>query len=101
MPTSPLRTEQSAELSQHAVKTLKPLTLACAVLLCPQVGLLYMTTRLIVNLSQTYIAMYLTYSLSLPKVSGWVEVDSGVELGDRSDHLCLSLCRSSLPRSPW
>ncbi|XP_055463650.1 major facilitator superfamily domain-containing protein 12 isoform X1 [Psammomys obesus] len=32
-----------------------------------QVGLLYMTTRLIVNLSQTYIAMYLTYSLSLPK----------------------------------
>lgn len=27
-----------------------------------------MTTRLIVNLSQTYIAMYLTYSLSLPKV---------------------------------
>lgn len=34
-----------------------------------QVGMLYMTTRLIVNLSQTYIAMYLTYSLSLPKVS--------------------------------
>uniref|UniRef100_A0A8C0S0K6 Major facilitator superfamily domain containing 12 n=1 Tax=Canis lupus familiaris TaxID=9615 RepID=A0A8C0S0K6_CANLF len=32
-----------------------------------QVGLLYMSTRLIVNLSQTYIAMYLTYSLSLPK----------------------------------
>ncbi|XP_008835255.1 major facilitator superfamily domain-containing protein 12 isoform X2 [Nannospalax galili] len=32
-----------------------------------QVGMLYMTTRLIVNLSQTYIAMYLTYSLSLPK----------------------------------
>nr|XP_038935309.1 major facilitator superfamily domain-containing protein 12 isoform X2 [Rattus norvegicus] len=32
-----------------------------------RVGLLYMTTRLIVNLSQTYIAMYLTYSLSLPK----------------------------------
>lgn len=32
-----------------------------------QVGVLYMTTRLIVNLSQTYIAMYLTYSLSLPK----------------------------------
>jgi hypothetical protein len=31
--------------------------------------MLYMTTRLIVNLSQTYIAMYLTYSLSLPKVS--------------------------------
>ncbi|XP_040097850.1 major facilitator superfamily domain-containing protein 12 isoform X1 [Oryx dammah] len=32
-----------------------------------QVGLLYMSTRLIVNLSQTYIAMYLTYSLHLPK----------------------------------
>ncbi|XP_036746556.1 major facilitator superfamily domain-containing protein 12 [Manis pentadactyla] len=32
-----------------------------------QVGLLYMSTRLIVNLSQAYIAMYLTYSLSLPK----------------------------------
>ncbi|XP_039103466.1 major facilitator superfamily domain-containing protein 12 [Hyaena hyaena] len=32
-----------------------------------QVGLLYMSTRLVVNLSQTYIAMYLTYSLSLPK----------------------------------
>lgn len=31
--------------------------------------MLYMTTRLIVNLSQTYIAMYLTYSLKLPKVS--------------------------------
>ncbi|XP_020825009.1 major facilitator superfamily domain-containing protein 12 isoform X3 [Phascolarctos cinereus] len=32
-----------------------------------QVGMLYMSTRLIVNLSQTYMAMYLTYSLSLPK----------------------------------
>uniref|UniRef100_A0A2K5X5T3 Major facilitator superfamily domain containing 12 n=1 Tax=Macaca fascicularis TaxID=9541 RepID=A0A2K5X5T3_MACFA len=32
-----------------------------------QVGVLYMTTRLIVNLSQTYMAMYLTYSLHLPK----------------------------------
>ncbi|XP_008581114.1 PREDICTED: major facilitator superfamily domain-containing protein 12 [Galeopterus variegatus] len=32
-----------------------------------QVGVLYMTTRLIVNLSQTYMAMYLTYSLKLPK----------------------------------
>uniref|UniRef100_A0A2K5F2V5 Major facilitator superfamily domain-containing protein 12 n=1 Tax=Aotus nancymaae TaxID=37293 RepID=A0A2K5F2V5_AOTNA len=32
-----------------------------------QVGMLYMTTRLIVNLSQTYMAMYLTYSLNLPK----------------------------------
>ncbi|NXX81244.1 MFS12 protein, partial [Urocolius indicus] len=32
-----------------------------------QVAVLYMTTRLIVNLSQTYIAMYLTNSLLLPK----------------------------------
>ncbi|XP_042335647.1 major facilitator superfamily domain-containing protein 12 [Sceloporus undulatus] len=32
-----------------------------------QVAMLYMTTRLIVNLSQTYIAMYLTNSLLLPK----------------------------------
>ncbi len=30
--------------------------------------MLYMATRLIVNLSQTYIAMYLTNSLLLPKV---------------------------------
>ncbi|XP_061099838.1 major facilitator superfamily domain-containing protein 12-like isoform X2 [Conger conger] len=32
-----------------------------------QVALLYMSTRLIVNLSQTYISMYLTNSLMLPK----------------------------------
>ncbi|XP_027031951.2 major facilitator superfamily domain-containing protein 12-like isoform X2 [Tachysurus fulvidraco] len=32
-----------------------------------QVALLYMCTRLIVNLSQTYISMYLTNSLLLPK----------------------------------
>uniref|UniRef100_A0A8C3SI03 Major facilitator superfamily domain containing 12 n=1 Tax=Chelydra serpentina TaxID=8475 RepID=A0A8C3SI03_CHESE len=32
-----------------------------------QVAMLYMATRLIVNLSQTYIAMYLTNSLMLPK----------------------------------
>ncbi|KFW66351.1 Major facilitator superfamily domain-containing protein 12, partial [Pygoscelis adeliae] len=32
-----------------------------------QVAVLYMSTRLIVNLSQTYIAMYLTNSLLLPK----------------------------------
>ncbi|XP_030631472.1 major facilitator superfamily domain-containing protein 12a [Chanos chanos] len=32
-----------------------------------QVALLYMCTRLIVNLSQTYIAMYLTNTLMLPK----------------------------------
>lgn len=33
-----------------------------------QVAFLYMFTRLIVNLSQTYISMYLTKSLMLPKV---------------------------------
>ncbi|KAM9330581.1 major facilitator superfamily domain-containing protein 12 [Gastrophryne carolinensis] len=32
-----------------------------------QVAVLYMCTRLMVNLSQTYIAVYLTYSLQLPK----------------------------------
>uniref|UniRef100_A0ACB8F245 Major facilitator super domain-containing protein 12 n=1 Tax=Sphaerodactylus townsendi TaxID=933632 RepID=A0ACB8F245_9SAUR len=32
-----------------------------------QVAMLYMATRLMVNLSQTYIAMYLTNSLMLPK----------------------------------
>ncbi|XP_062814964.1 major facilitator superfamily domain-containing protein 12 [Anolis carolinensis] len=32
-----------------------------------QVAMLYMATRLIVNLSQTYIAMYVTNSLRLPK----------------------------------
>ncbi|XP_073180437.1 major facilitator superfamily domain-containing protein 12 isoform X2 [Lepidochelys kempii] len=32
-----------------------------------QVAMLYMATRLIINLSQTYIAMYLTNSLMLPK----------------------------------
>ncbi|XP_058019336.1 major facilitator superfamily domain-containing protein 12 isoform X2 [Ahaetulla prasina] len=34
-----------------------------------QVAMLYMSTRLIVNLSQTYIAMYLTNSLLLPKLT--------------------------------
>ena len=34
-----------------------------------QVGLLYMCTRLIVNLSQVYLSMYLTESLNLCKVS--------------------------------
>ncbi|XP_060702132.1 major facilitator superfamily domain-containing protein 12a isoform X1 [Hemiscyllium ocellatum] len=31
------------------------------------VAILYMCTRLIINLSQTYIAMYVTYTLKLPK----------------------------------
>lgn len=35
---------------------------------CLQVALLYMSTRLIVNLSQTYISMYLINTLGLPKV---------------------------------
>ncbi|RXN34524.1 casein kinase I isoform X3 [Labeo rohita] len=37
-----------------------------------QVAILYMCTRLIVNLSQTYIPMYLTNSLSLPKMAYFV-----------------------------
>lgn len=40
----------------------------CPVSVSSQVAVLYMSTRLIVNLSQTYIAMYLTNSLLLPKV---------------------------------
>jgi len=40
----------------------------CPVAVPSQVAMLYMSTRLIVNLSQTYIAMYLTNSLLLPKV---------------------------------
>lgn len=36
--------------------------------MCLQVALLYMCTRLIVNLSQTYIVMYLINTLGLPKV---------------------------------
>lgn len=48
-------------------------------LLCPQVGLLYMTTRLVVNLSQSYISMYLTDTLNLPKVNhgGWALAGHG------------------------
>lgn len=48
---------------------------------CPvpsQVAVLYMATRLIVNLSQTYIAMYLTNSLLLSKVgTGQVQGSMG------------------------
>lgn len=74
-------------------------------LICPQVGMLYMTTRLIVNLSQTYIAMYLTYSLSLPKV----RQGCGEEMGRApppgrplwTAAACLSLPRSSLPPFLW
>lgn len=71
---------------------------------CPQVGLLYMSTRLIVNLSQTYIAMYLTYSLNLPKVS-WAGQARAVGPRPKKQgltHPC-PLCpdRSSLPPSRW
>lgn len=75
-------------------------------LVCSQVGLLYMSTRLIVNLSQAYIAMYLTYSLSLPKVSGlgrWAAAGlAGPSQGAVSESLH-PLCpdRSSLPPSHW
>lgn len=52
-----------------------------AVMPCPvpsQVAVLYMATRLIVNLSQTYIAMYLTNSLLLSKVgTGQVQGSMG------------------------
>lgn len=40
----------------------------CPIAVPSQVAVLYMLTRLIVNLSQTYIAMYLTNSLMLHKV---------------------------------
>ena len=38
------------------------------VVISPQVALLYMCSRLIVNLSQVYLPMYLTSSLKLDKV---------------------------------
>ena len=56
--------------------------------------MLYMTTRLIVNLSQTYMAMYLTYSLHLPKVSrlGWGGWDgSAPAWRAMTDTACLAL----------
>ncbi|XP_075060840.1 major facilitator superfamily domain-containing protein 12 isoform X2 [Mixophyes fleayi] len=37
-----------------------------------QVAILYMSTRLIVNLSQTYIAVFLTNSLHLPKITYFI-----------------------------
>lgn len=71
---------------------------------CPQVGLLYMSTRLIVNLSQTYIAMYLTYSLNLPKVSRGAGGGAGPQAHGAPPAPCpRSLCphRSSSPPSRW
>ncbi|XP_006898024.1 PREDICTED: major facilitator superfamily domain-containing protein 12 [Elephantulus edwardii] len=64
------RPEEPGEHSPLLPATARPLLLWKHWLREPafyQVGLLYMSTRLIVNLSQTYMAMYLTYSLSLPK----------------------------------
>jgi hypothetical protein len=62
-----------------------------------------MTTRLMVNLSQTYMATYLTHSLHLPKVSlvGPVWGVAGWREGALCQHhspLCPN--RSSLPPSP-
>lgn len=71
---------------------------------CPQVGLLYMSTRLVVNLSQTYMAMYLTYSLNLPKVSwaGWARALGPKPKEPHLTHLCpLFPDRNSSPPSHW
>lgn len=61
--------------------------------------MLYMSTRLIVNLSQTYITMYLTNSLLLPKVG--VEVTRvGVLCQWSRAHLSVLIsCRNILPAS--
>lgn len=74
---------------------------------CPQVGFLYMSTRLIVNLSQTYMAMYLTYSLNLPKVS-WAGRGRARAMGPKPKpphltHPCPPTLprRSSSPPSHW
>ncbi|NXJ97839.1 MFS12 protein, partial [Corythaixoides concolor] len=65
------RLEESAPLLQkEPTRSPHPLLMWRDWLLEPafyQVAVLYMSTRLIVNLSQTYIAMYLTNSLLLPK----------------------------------
>ncbi|XP_013360690.1 PREDICTED: major facilitator superfamily domain-containing protein 12 isoform X1 [Chinchilla lanigera] len=66
----PRRVEEPDEHSPLVSPAARPLLLWKHWLQEPafyQVGILYMTTRLIVNLSQTYMAMYLTYSLHLPK----------------------------------
>ncbi|KAM9174213.1 major facilitator superfamily domain-containing protein 12 isoform 1-T1 [Mergus octosetaceus] len=62
--------ESTPLLQKEPTRCLRPLLAWKDWLLEPafyQVAVLYMATRLIVNLSQTYIAMYLTNSLLLPK----------------------------------
>ncbi|NXY75803.1 MFS12 protein, partial [Glareola pratincola] len=62
--------ESTALLQKETTSSASPLLIWKDWLLEPafyQVAVLYMSTRLIVNLSQTYIAMYLTNSLLLPK----------------------------------
>ncbi|XP_048197981.1 major facilitator superfamily domain-containing protein 12 [Perognathus longimembris pacificus] len=66
----PRRAEEPNECSPLVAPTARPLLLWKHWLQEPafyQVGVLYMSTRLIVNLSQTFVPMYLTYSLRLPK----------------------------------
>uniref|UniRef100_A0A8D0HKE1 Major facilitator superfamily domain containing 12 n=1 Tax=Sphenodon punctatus TaxID=8508 RepID=A0A8D0HKE1_SPHPU len=70
LPRPPGPDEQTPLLSEDRKRPAQPLLLWKHWLLEPafyQVAMLYMVTRLIVNLSQTYIAMYLTNSLLLPK----------------------------------
>ncbi|XP_055661853.1 major facilitator superfamily domain-containing protein 12 isoform X1 [Falco peregrinus] len=70
-PGSPPQLDESTPLLQkESASSTHPLLIWKDWLLEPafyQVAVLYMSTRLIVNLSQTYIAMYLTNSLLLPK----------------------------------
>ncbi|XP_063214212.1 major facilitator superfamily domain-containing protein 12 isoform X2 [Chroicocephalus ridibundus] len=70
--------EESTPLLQKETKSpASPLLIWKDWLLEPafyQVAVLYMSTRLIVNLSQTYIAMYLTNSLLLPKLTYFVGI---------------------------
>ncbi|KAM5237859.1 major facilitator superfamily domain-containing protein 12 [Ctenodactylus gundi] len=66
----PLRAEEPDEHSPLVSEATRPPVLWKHWLREPafyQVGMLYMTTRLIVNLSQTYMTVYLTNSLQLPK----------------------------------
>ncbi|XP_026554727.1 major facilitator superfamily domain-containing protein 12 isoform X2 [Pseudonaja textilis] len=66
----PVADEHSPLLPLEQKQSIRPVLLWKHWFLEPafyQVAMLYMFTRLIVNLSQTYIAMYLTNSLLLPK----------------------------------